>query len=173
MTRSQAFIKSRFSIRGDVVYITLTKGHTATIDASDLPLVERSCWIAQPAWKDSSKFYAKARIGNKLVKLHRVILGVEDSAVQVDHINGDTLDNRRVNLRTVSPIENSRNRALQRNNKSGCPGVHWVSRDGCWRVYIAGKFIGDFEDLAVAIAARKREEELRYGEYRRKVTTLL
>jgi hypothetical protein len=55
--------------------------------------------------------------------LHRVVTAAPDGLV-VDHINGDTTDNRRENLRVCTNAENLRNRRIHKNNKAGIKGVY-------------------------------------------------
>lgn len=62
--------------------------------------------------------------------LHRYITGAPDG-VQVDHINGDKLDNRSDNLRLCTNAQNSMNKGLSLSNKSGYKGVHRVA-NGKW-----------------------------------------
>lgn len=66
--------------------------------------------------------------------LHRVVLGVTGQKVIVDHINGDPLANRRINLRLATDSQNVCNKTKSRNNTSGYKGV-WKRNDGrrkCW-----------------------------------------
>lgn len=67
--------------------------------------------------------------------LHREILGAAPG-VEVDHINGDGLDNRRANLRLSSRQGNNCNKPAYKNNKSGYKGVSLCRRDGGWRAQI-------------------------------------
>jgi len=73
--------------------------------------------------------------GRRKIRLHRfLILGMDDDQNKVvDHINGDTLDNRRCNLRVLSKSMNVSHRAnLNSNNKSGHRGVHWCNTNKRW-----------------------------------------
>lgn len=89
----------------------------------------------------------------------------------VDHINGDTLDNRRENLRAVTYQQNSMNTKIPCNNRSGCKGVTWHSRDQVWtaRIMIGGHRInlGNFSDITLAINAYETKERELFGEFRR------
>lgn len=87
-------IKRPISISGSIAHVPLTKGHVAVIDAGDVPLIENVNWYAHGKGRC---VYAFARIDYKLVPMHRVILGMPDSDC-VDHIDADTLNNRRANL---------------------------------------------------------------------------
>jgi len=109
-------------------YYTLTivskgKTHFCFFDAGDLAIVERFIWCF-------SEGYAQAKVPKdiqhlyktKLVLMHRLILKPEAPLVS-DHISGDKLDNRRVNLRAVPENINCRNRLKQANTFSKFKGV--------------------------------------------------
>lgn len=73
--------------------------------------------------------------GRRKIRLHRfLMLGInDDPLVVVDHINGDTLDNRRCNLRILSKAQNVSHRAnLNSNNISGTRGVYWCKTNNRW-----------------------------------------
>ncbi len=142
--------------------IPLSDGQNAIVDLDDginLPL---------QGWHLSAKGYvvrnSKLPSGKRtIVRLHREILNPEPG-VSIDHINGNKLDNRRQNLRPCTSGENSRNRFVQQNNKSGYKGVYWFKRDSKWTAQIAvngiSKNLGYFnnkDDAARAYdeAARK------------------
>lgn len=99
--------------------IALTQGLFATVDDTDLELVSRFKWYAAA---HGSKGGHCAASGHKKVFMHRLIMNAE-SGQQVDHINGDPLDNRRSNLRVCNRMENQRNRRSV-SNKLGLKGVN-------------------------------------------------
>lgn len=83
-------------------------------------------------------------------------------ADQLDHVNGDTADNRIANLREVDTRENCRNQSRPKHNTSGVCGVSYRNDSGLWRAYINGQrgrvFLGSFPSRDDAIAARKKAE---------------
>jgi hypothetical protein len=83
----------------------------------------------------------------------------------VDHKNGDTLCNKRRNLRIVTVAENNQNLKIRRNNVSGYRGVCWRADAKKWRAYVTLKgkqqTIGYFSDVHEAgKAAREKRLEL-------------
>jgi hypothetical protein len=101
---------------------------TATISPADAPLV------MQYRWHRDVRGYARRNdvVG---VMMHRVVLGLKQHDGRfADHINGDPLDNRRENLRVVTPAENSQNRRANSNATSRFRGVQWDGKKGLWRV---------------------------------------
>jgi hypothetical protein len=158
-------MRNKYEIRGDVTAIYLNSkkyGIKETlIDTVDLPKLQAIdvTWYATMDAKD--KFYVKGdmRINGVTtpLRLHRCIMDTPDDLV-VDHINHDTLDNRRsYNLRNVTRAQNNQNQLDQRmNNKtSGYRGVCWDQRRERWVVNLRvnGKKIysGVFEDLDEAV----------------------
>lgn len=104
-----------------------------TIDDADELLV------ALFKWHLHSRGYAARSIGGRKYKsyvlAHRWIVGA-DRGDEVDHINGDKLDNRRVNLRLVTHSQNICNRPTQSNNTSGYRGVYWHRKLEKWGAQI-------------------------------------
>lgn len=89
------------------------------------------------------KYYG-VRIGSKRVYLHRLIMKCLPGLV-VDHINRDTTDNRRSNLRICLNTQNNANTKKQINGiTSKYKGVSFYKRDGTWEVNIAGKYYGRY-----------------------------
>lgn len=84
--------------------------------------------IGKPVgWKTELNYW-KAEFNTKALLIHRVVYflhhGHLDKTMVVDHINGDPSDNSIENLRMISYAENSRNRKLGVNSKTGTNGVH-------------------------------------------------
>jgi hypothetical protein len=71
------------------------------IDTDDLDLIKQYKW-------NNCQGYARTSINGKTIRLHRLILNCPDKFI--DHINHNTLDNRRQNLRIVTPKENNKNK---------------------------------------------------------------
>jgi HNH endonuclease len=103
--------------------------------------------------------------------LHAFVMGGARDGMHIDHINGDKLDNRRVNLRFVTPQMNQVNRKrLSRANRSGVRGVASTdaSRRNPWRAQITVNrqsiHLGLFPTVELAIEARKAAERAYFGE---------
>lgn len=93
--------------------------------------------------------------------MHRIVLGLNPGDGLVgDHVNGDTLDNRRCNLRACTNRENQQNRrGAASHSSSGLRGA-CLGKNGRWRAFVGGKYIGNFPSASAAAqaAAAKRAE---------------
>ena len=88
--------------------IRLTKGFSTIVDLADLPWIQMYRWIAL---KSAGKWYAARRVihsgKSHYIRLHREIMNCPED-LEVHHLNGNGLDNRRCNLVCVSREENHR-----------------------------------------------------------------
>lgn len=104
-------------------------------------------------------------------RLSRQIMSITDKEQQVDHINGNPLDNRRSNLRVVSHQENMMNKKNYKNNTSKIKGVN-LNKKGLWvaRIQVGNQriFLGSSKDKAKAEKLRLEAEEKYFGKYDRK-----
>lgn len=113
--------------------VPLTRGAFALIDSVDAERIGAhnwSLWIG----KSNKSPYAMSCVDGKHVYMHRFIAG-ESADTEVDHRDGDGLDNRRSNLRPATRCENARNKGLYSNNIAGIKGVN-ETRPGWWRARI-------------------------------------
>lgn len=152
--------------------IPLTQGFEAIVDAEDLPLVSGYSWYTYNDPRRSTQ-YAVTNVRlptgkRKTLRMHRLIMGA-DSKYGVDHANGNGLDNRRSNLRLATQRQNSTNRRIHKNNRSGYKGVHWRSDNCRWRAAIGtpqGKItLGHFDNCIDAAKAYDRAARRLFGEY--------
>lgn len=149
------------------------------------------CWRERPVWMfaDSSmgraktaklwnrKFAGKAALGglnrgykrgrifDKNFTAHRAAWVVhfgEYPDGEIDHINGDRTDNRICNLRSVSTLENQKNRQAPNTNKSGHVGVSWDRVRRKWHAFIgvSGRTVhlGHYISKEEAVSARARAQ---------------
>jgi hypothetical protein len=107
------------------------KGMVALVDDEDYDRVSKHKWFAK--YHKRRKIYnAAAKIKSKGVLMHRFIMGVTDPSILVDHIFGNTLDNRREKLRLATSAQNAANSPKEKDKSSRFKGVSWVPRLHCW-----------------------------------------
>ena len=129
--------------------IKLTRSMVAKVDDGDWAELSRFRWQAVKGAKNRTWYARRAvRLGGKLkvVWMHRQITGAAAGKV-VDHLNHDTLDNQRENLKVCYQAENLQNRISDKMPASGYHGVSWYEPAGMWvarvsrdKVYHVGYF---------------------------------
>ncbi|MEC0237798.1 HNH endonuclease [Paenibacillus kribbensis] len=167
-------MKNSYEIRGEVTAIFLQKRSGKTIetliDTSDLEkaMTFPNRWSAN-LMRNTKTYYVVGdlRLEGDIRKkwlLHRVLTDAPDGLV-VDHINHNTLDNRKSNLRVLTNAQNFQNmNGPYKNTKSGIRGVCWHKAARKWyaSIKINGKckYLGVYDDIeeaeAVAKEARKK-----------------
>jgi hypothetical protein len=161
--------KRPIRVEGEIAYVPLPRGLEAIIDAEDAEKVNRHNWF------DNGSGYAqtKVRSGNgkrRNISLHRLIMNPPND-MQIDHIHGETLDNRKSQLRLATSSQNSHNKGVQANNKSGFKGVTWEKARRKWRAKIKlhNKRIdlGYFDTAEAAHAAYCEAAHRLHGEFAR------
>lgn len=134
------------------------------VDDGDAAAVLKYKWSATECSR--GRFYAHRKVDRRSVYLHRFIMR-PGPGLEVDHIDGNTLNNSRSNLRVCTHAENAKNIKRKKNNSSGYTGVSWCKNYGKWEAYIwLGKKVGlgyfdNPRDAALAfdVAAKKHRGE--------------
>lgn len=156
----------------DATEIKLKTGETAVIDAEDEPRIASTNWgyyRTSPGSRPTIKCYV-ASTSNPRQYLHRVIMGAAKFEI-VDHIDGNTLDCRKSNLRLVSSAGNARNRAPHKSagRTSKYKGVCWDKKAGKWlaTIYANGVLyrLGVFTDDQLAAATYDDASHALHGEF--------
>lgn len=114
--------------------------YNVLFDKEDLDKIKDIYWFTKVVKKPSGdQIYIRGT--SEQILLHRFLLGVEhDFNVKsnvIDHINRNTLDNRKSNLRLTTNSGNQRNKSIQSNNTSGVPGVNYYKRKGRSDMWVA------------------------------------
>lgn len=148
-------MKNKFSINGStvVVYVKRRNGDEFKIlvDVDDLEIIKNFSWSV--SYSESNNAYYAYSAGNRFA-MHRMLTDAQ-KGFDVDHVNHNTLDNRRCNLRIATKSQNQQNRlGAPRNSSSGIRGVHWDKRDKRWvariRINNKKKTIGRYKDMLEA-----------------------
>lgn len=144
--------------------VPLTRGMFMKVDLEDFEWLSKFKWNAN---NKNGKFYAARSSDGTTVYAHRLLLKTDQR--QVDHINGDSLDNRKANLRACSHGENQMNRINRKPTKSGIKGVK--KHYGKWqaRIRIDGqlKHLGTFDSKEGARNAYAEASKKEFGRFAR------
>lgn len=145
-------------IIGEICYI-YTQKRNGEISGEVLIDKEDAEKVLKKRWSINSRGYVTNCVNKKTIRLHTFIGGKKS----LDHINRNTLDNRKCNLREITFSNNQHNKGMFRNNTSGIKGVTFVKRENRWHGYIRirGKqYIKNCKTKEEAINFRKECEKL-------------
>lgn len=154
--------------------LTLKNDVKVLIDGRDFKRTRGHNWFLTRNGQKRGPSYVRADVwanGKRTrVTLHRLIMKAKPGQI-VDHINCDTLDNRRSNLRFATPLQNVANSRISKRNKSGYKGVFWNKNQNRFqsKVRVDGKYVhlGNFKDPIDAYCAYCVAAKLIYGEFAR------
>lgn len=147
-------------------------GKFALVDNEDYEKVNQYKWhlntwgypIVHEHIKGSGRINAKQRT----IWMHRVIMNAPDN-MQVDHVNNNTLDNRKLNLRICTRQQNQFNLSRPKNNTSGYKGVYWLKINKRWMASISindkQKHLGCFSTKEEAAIEYNKAAKKHRGEY--------
>lgn len=165
LTRAQTD-PNEIIINGDIAQICLYDVNgkelaRATIDAEDVGRVEKHKWCL-------SDRYAQTWMGGVTVRMQHLVMEVEPNIkTHIDHMDGNGLNNRKLNLRFCTHAENLRNRKKSRINTSGYKGVFSAGRK--WRAQIGVNrkriWLGSFENKIDAALAYNKAAVRYHGEF--------
>jgi hypothetical protein len=181
-------IISDFKIDDDCVkfYIERKRGrgkgiYECLIDYDDWIKIKDMIWnvVYRKTRQNSDDYYVlhNEYIGMKnghsnynSILLHRFITGAKEDNI-IDHINHNTLDNRKCNLRISEQNENLKHRnGKNQNNKSGYRNVFWDNNQCVWKVTLCDNYktiyIGTFNDVHEAGKAAEEARQKYYGEFK-------
>jgi DNA polymerase III alpha subunit len=151
-----------------MIEILLTQGQVALIDDEDYELVSQYKWHAV---KDTNTYYACAyvkRSGYKKIRMHRLIVKAS-SELQVDHIDGNGLNNQKKNLRLANNAQNHHNLRRVVEGTSKYKGVykHTVNKNWIARITYEGKIVhlGVFKIETDAALAYNKAAVEHFGEF--------
>ena len=161
--------KNRWIARTDgAILVELTRGKVAIVDPEDWDEIKKYKWCVGGR---SGELAAVSNTGGRRVYMHRVIMGATKGQI-VDHIDHDTLDNRRVNLRLCTPSQSIRNRRKFGRNGGATTsiykGVSWEKYKRKWIAQCRWRrkdhYLGSFDNEADAAraynaAAREHHKE--------------
>jgi len=119
-------IKNRYTVFVDRVTVELPNDMFFTCDIDDIDVVEAHIWCV------NSGRYVITQVDGHSHKFHNVIMNHRPGLITVDHIDRNTLNCRKSNLRLVDKSTQNINRSMLRNNTSGTVGVHYEQRGDNW-----------------------------------------
>jgi hypothetical protein len=157
-----------------VIYSKIYGSHVVYYDDIDHELVSGYHWMISKGKK--GVFYARGYIGKKSggngvhdkARMHRLIMNCPED-LQIDHIDGNGLNNQRVNLRVAKNAQNCRNQRAHSDSLTGYKGITFVKKKKLYfaRIRVNNKLIslGRSKDLKKAVIRYNEAATKYFGEF--------
>ena len=148
--------------------IILNNGETTLVDDNDFDYLNKWVWHVNIKGYVERSTWARGKGRTTTIRMQRVIMN-PPANLQVDHINGNKLDNRQSNLRLATNSQNQANTNKRRDNTSGYKGITFYPRNNKWgaRLQVNGirKWLGLFDDIQEAKNIYNKAIRQYFGEY--------
>lgn len=146
--------------------IPLTQGKFAVVDDEDFSFLIQWKWhFGNGGYAIRADYSSGQRVW---FRMHRLLIETP-SHLMTDHINGNKLDNRKINLRICTNAQNMRNTGLKTNNTSGHKGVSYDKERQKWSSQITFNYklyhLGRFLTKEEAIIAYNMKAKDLFGEF--------
>jgi hypothetical protein len=132
---------------------------------------QRPSFNGKKAGYDNGSGYKKLNIDGKQYYAHRIIYLMQHGVMPdlLDHIDGDTTNNRIENLRPANTSQNMMNSAKTKNSISGCRNVFYSKERNNYAVYITinkkAKYFGAYDDVELASLVADEARRKYHGEF--------
>lgn len=144
--------------------ISLTKGKETLVSDKDYANLMQWKWYFKLASNGKFGYAVRSngpRRARKMIYMHKIVAIWKGLFGEVDHRDGNKLNNQRGNLRMATHRQNVTNSSLHVDNKSGYKGVSWRKRSLAWVAYIGvdgeHKYLGSFPPTKAGKIAAARE----------------
>jgi len=142
--------------------LKLDDQHSVLVDDDDLPALSRHQWFFLNGYAVRRQRTASGAV---LILMHRELVRPAPGEL-VDHVDGNSLNNYRINLRICTPSQNQANRRTL-----GYRGVYYEPRSGRWRAQIKvgqrNRYLGTFDTPQAAARAYDRAAYAAWGRFAR------
>ena len=154
---------NKYDLTGEFGIGYTNKGEEFYFDLEDYELIKDYCWSYHYGY-----LVARGEKRGESIRQHRLIMGLKKGDnLFIDHINHNTHDNRKSNLRLCTNQENCMNQNTSKRNTSGKSGISWRKDNNKWRVRIYKNYkcytIGQFDTYEEAYKARIEAEDKYFG----------
>ena len=155
---------NEYDLSGEIGIGYTSKGEQFLFDKESYELIKDYCWYIN----NNGYVAARDRSVGKYIFLHRLVMHPMENE-DVDHINHDTRNNCKNNLRACSHMDNMKNKSIKKDNVSGVTGVFWQKLRSKWEatIIVSGrkKHLGYFTNFNDAAKSRIKAELELFGKY--------